>query len=96
LTGTTVFIANCYLPESPMLEALLRAGAETIIGGAGYNYFRKSRLEGVDLLGLYVRVLMQYGAGAELALSFALARLQFKRKDKVTKDTLAFRIWRQT
>lgn len=93
LSGTAVFVANCYLPESPMLKALLSAGARAVIGGAGYNYFRKSRLEGVDLLGLYVRVLMQYGAEARLALSFARARLQFKRKDKVTKDTLAFEVW---
>ncbi len=60
---------------------------------AGFNYFRKSRLEGVDLLGLYVRVLMQYGASAQGALKFAKARLMFNRKDKMTIDTLAFKVW---
>jgi len=93
LSDATVFVANCYLPESPMLEALRDAGAKAVIGGAGFNYFRKSRLEGVDLLGLYVRVLMQYGASAQGALKFAKARLMFNRKDKMTIDTLAFKVW---
>jgi len=93
LGGATVFVANCYLPDSPMLEALQDAGAGAIIGGAGYNYFRKSKLDGVDLLGLYVRVLMQYGASAQGALKFARARLMVNRPNKITRDTLAFKVW---
>lgn len=93
LTNTIIFVANCYLPESPMLQALLDAGAKAVIGGPGQNYARPNSVDGADLLGLYVRVLLQLGFSAAMALRFAKTRLHLKRKDKETKDTLAFRIW---
>lgn len=99
LKGTTVFVANCYLPDSPMLAALLQAGAKAVVGGDGFNYFRKSKLAGADLLGLNFRRALQMGLSPKKALAVAKAPLKFKERrgkaDKVTMDTLAFKVWRE-
>ncbi len=93
LTDTIVFVANCYLPESPMLQALLDAGAKAVIGGPGQNYGRPHSVDGADLLGLFFRYFLTWGLPTSTALRAAKLRLRYKRKDKATKDTLAFQIW---
>jgi len=95
LSGAVVFVANCYLPESPMLAALFKAGAEAVGGGEGYNYFRKSRLDGADLLGLYFRVgLLKLHLSVDKALELAKWRLRLKPgRTLIERDTLAFKAW---
>jgi len=93
LSGAVVFVANCNLPQSPMLTALLDAGPVAVIGGPGQNYARSRRVDGADLLGLYVRRVLSFGFGARDALAVAMLRLKLKRRDKATRDTLAFRIY---
>lgn len=94
LGGAVVFVANCHLPESPMLEALLDAGAGAVIGGGGENYARAGRVDGADLLGLYVRWMLELGVGLQRAFWVAKMRLRLRRPGKVTEDTLAFRLYR--
>lgn len=93
LSGAVVFVANCYLPESPLLQALLDAGAKAVVGGPGQNYGRPHSVDGADLLGLYFRYCLQLKLPTKVALTFAKHRLRLKRKDKSTKDTLAFQLW---
>lgn len=57
LKGTTLFVANCHLEESPFLEALLRTGA-TVIGSTGPNYAQAHGIIGADLVGLHLREAM--------------------------------------
>lgn len=99
LEGAVVFVSNCWLCHDdgrpgPMLIALAQANPKAIIGGPGTNYALPDRLGGTDLLGLYVRVFLQIGFATYNALRLAKLRLQLKRRDHVTEDTLAFRIWK--
>ena len=98
LEGAVVFVSNCWLADEdsypgPMLLALARANPRAIIGGPGANYAVANRLGATDLLALYVRVFLQVGFAAHNALRFAKLRLQLHRQDRVTQDTLAFRLW---
>jgi hypothetical protein len=98
LSGAVVFVSNCWLCDqqglpSPMLIALARANARAIIGGPGPNYARLDRVAGTDLLGLYVRFFLQLGFHATNAFRFARVRLSIHRPDRITTDTLAFRLW---
>jgi hypothetical protein len=92
LSGAVVFVANCYLSESPMLEALRLAGAKAVVGGSGQNYAGKSRVFGADLLGMIFRQLLAVGLGPESALRLAKARLRLGR-DRVSRDTLEFELY---
>lgn len=94
LVGTVVFVANCYLPGSPMLGALLMAGAEAVVGGEGVNYARSDRVDGADLLGLYFRFFMQVGFSVKFSLTLAKSRFKVRRKSKVKSDTLEFKFYR--
>jgi len=96
LKGVVVFAANCFLPESPMLDALLGAGATAVIGGGGQNFSRKSALDFADLLGLWVRRGLQAGMGAQMALDIAKLRVRMQRKSAQREDTLEFRLWSPT
>ena len=98
LTGTVVFAANCHLNAhpSPMLHALLDAGAAAVIAGSGANYAMSSRVYAADLLGLWVRRALQAHARPRLALTLAKARLALiPCKDAATRDALQFRIFRR-
>ena len=93
LGGAVVYCSACYLPETPMLGALLGAGASYVIGGSGLNWYYPGRLSGIDLLGLYVRWKVQRGVLPDKALMLAQRRLFAARLDKVSRDTRAFRVW---
>lgn len=93
LMGAIVFAENCYLPESPMLAALLSAGASGVVGGSGVNYGGVGRMAGADVLGLYFRNALELGASANIALRFAKARLRFRWPTLAVRDTLEFQLF---
>lgn len=105
LDGAIVFATNCYLAdeESPMMDALLDAGARYVIGGQGPNWAGQRRLYGASLLGWRFRQLLERGFDPLRALALAkrwiglgmvahrlLGRAAQVRTDQ---DTLAFRIY---
>jgi hypothetical protein len=99
LRGAVVFATNCYLADegSPMLDALLDAGARFVIGGDGQNWAgRTANLLGAGLLGWWVRRLMQLGLTPLDALALAKVRLmttlsRARADGAAARDTLGFR-----
>lgn len=92
LRDSVVFVANCFLPESPMLDALLAAGAKAVIGGPGPNYASVAGIDGADLLGLWIRWGLQLGASVQEAFDIARVRLHLK-PGLAAQDALGFQIW---
>lgn len=102
LSGVVVFATNCYLADkgSPMLDALLDAGARYVIGGEGVNWATSRRPAGAAELGWRFRQLFERGIEPMKALAIAKhalaarSALRWKRKERlVYKDTLAFRAY---
>lgn len=105
LNNTIVFAANCYLADedSPMMDALLEAGARYVIGGDGMNWAGQRRLYGASLLGLAIRQMMAAGIDPLTALTIGKKRLMLQlagskllqRQDlaEAARDTLAFRAY---
>jgi len=100
LTGAIVFAVNCHLADagSPMLDALLSAGAHYVIGGDGQNWAGSKRaMIGAGLLGLWFRRLLARGAPPLVALSWAKRRVKLstlkRGKRLAAKDTLEFRAY---
>jgi len=81
LSGAVVFATSCWLgdEDSPMLDALLDAGAEYVIGGPGENYAYASVLLGAGLLALWFRRLYALGLPVLTALALAKKRLNYGR-----------------
>ncbi len=101
LQGAVVFVANCWLTDpdgtpGPMLDALFRAGSPAVIGGSGPTYALRDTIGGPDLLGLYLRYFLQLGFPIANAFRLARLRLYLKRPDRVTQDTLTFRLHQRT
>lgn len=73
LRGTIVFAVTCYLADegSPMLDALLDAGAEYVIGGDGKNWAGAKTIFGASLLGLWFRRLLFLNVSSLRALAIA-------------------------
>lgn len=105
LYGAVVFAATCYLADSnsPMLDALLDAGARYVIGGEGVNWNGLHNPIGAGLLGQWFRRGMQIGGDPLKALAFAkdqvrLSLLWYKVRGMKThvlaaRDALAFRAY---
>jgi len=93
LRGKVVFVANCWLPESPMLAALLAAGARAVIGGSGPNYAGAAGVTGADLLGAWIRLGLTGGLSISRAFSLARVRVSLGVRTKANKDALTFQIW---
>lgn len=105
LNGAIVFAINCYLADedSPMMDALLNAGALYVIGGNGKNWGSKRRLYNASLLGWWVRRMMELGVHPLGALTIAKRRLQLelaahrvmqaKDLEEAARDTLNFRAY---
>ena len=91
LGGAVVFVVNCYLAddESPMLDALLDAGAGYVIGGEGANFAGQTTPQGAALLGLWVRRLMAVGLPPLRALGWAKQRVRVSKTPRKA-DALAF------
>jgi hypothetical protein len=98
LGGAVVFAANCYLSDddSPMLDALLDAGASWVVGGQGPNYGAKGeRLVGANLLGMWFHRLLELGFDVLDALRLAKARMLASRWVwmQANRDARAFRAY---
>lgn len=100
LRGSIVFALSCYLTDSgsPMLDALLDAGARYVVGGDGQNWAgRRRSMLGAGLLGLWFRRLLAWGVPPLRALAWAKQRVKLsavkKGKRLAAKDTLEFRMY---
>lgn len=104
LGGAVVFCLSCYLePGSPMLEALLDAGASYVIGGEGLNYGGTNQLMGADLLGYWFRMALERGRSPLAALALAKRIIKFdlfkhavlgqEQALEAARDTLKFRAY---
>lgn len=111
LSGSTVFVANCHLFHqfisqdeitSPMLYALLQAGAKAVVGGPGRNYASSYHVAGADKLGRAFRRFLQLKFPPDTALTLAQAQLAILKtvlhnltpaESLALDDTFAFRIF---
>jgi len=73
IAGSVVFATNCHLgdEDSPMLDALLDAGAQYVIGGPGRNYAGQVGVLYASLLGQALRIMMAIGFDPLYALKLA-------------------------
>lgn len=98
LDGAVIFATSCYLGEedSPMLQALLDAGAGTVIGGAGENWAGARKVAGAGLLALFFRMFLEAGVSPLKALHTAKQSMQIVAKNSQAKrDALAFRAFKE-
>lgn len=102
LAGVTVFAVNCYLgdDDSPMLDALLAAGARAVVGGDGENFAGENRLLGASFLGYWFRRAMEWRYPPEGALTMAKRALWLTRlwarssaHRQAVDDALGFRVY---
>lgn len=105
LDGAIVFATNCYLAdeESPMMDALLEAGARYVIGGQGPNWAGERTLYGASLLGWRFRQLLERGFDPLRALALAKKWIRLglmahrvlghAGRIRTDEDTLAFRVY---
>lgn len=95
IDGAVVFAVNCWLgDDSPMLRALLHAGAH-VIAGEGPNYGPPGgKLYGAPLLGLWLRRFLRVGWDITRALPAAkrIAALRGGGEYVVT-DVMAFDVY---
>lgn len=98
LDGAVVFAVNCYLGEigSPMLAALLDAGASAVLAGAGENFGGVRGVRGADLLGLWFRWGLALGWNVDDAFRMARHRLKLSLPTKAIRDALAFELVKDT
>lgn len=78
LHGVNVFASNCFLgdDDSPMMKALFKAGARSVIAAPGKNFSPiDGPLYGAALVGLWVRRLLSIGSTPDNALRTALTRI---------------------
>jgi len=94
LRGAVVFAANCHLPESPMLDALLAAGARAVVAGGGRNFAGVTAMRGADILGYYFRLMLQLHIPPKPALSMAKYALRtIRRPTAPIADALKFKLF---
>jgi len=109
IDDSVVFAVNCHLgdEDSPMLDALLSAGARYVIGGPGKNYAGQVGVLYASLLGQAIRIMMSIGFDPLYALTQAkrlvsvtrlqalLERTREARREHVAAviDTLEFRAY---
>lgn len=103
LGGAVVFAINCYLADddSPMMDALLDAGAQYVIGGPGLNYGGVSSMIGASMMGSLFRRF--YGLYKDPLKALGLAKVAIRahgamsnalgspRIEEADEDTLEFR-----
>lgn len=80
LNGALVFAANCWGgKDSPMVQALLAAGAAAVVTGEGLNYAGVTQIDGADIIGIVWRAFLELGADAGWALTLAKAAATLHR-----------------
>lgn len=105
LGGAVVFAINCYLADddSPMMDALLDAGARYVIGGPGLNYGGVSSMIGASMLGQRFRqfyailrdplralTIAKTVVRAQGSISSAIGRTRIEEADEDTLEFQAF------
>jgi hypothetical protein len=97
LSGTVVYATSCYLSDSdsPMLDALLTAGAKYVIGGEGRNWAGTKIVMGATRLGYLFRRYLEKKQEPLRALALAKRKLKFEQvgTNLTLEDTLAFRAY---
>lgn len=106
LDGAVVFAANCYLADtgSPMLDALLDAGASYVIGGEGRNWANEGPdLSGASRLGYWFRLALAQTRNPLEALRMAKQMVKVgvfvdglmdqEKQVAAGRDTLEFRAY---
>jgi hypothetical protein len=94
-----VFATSCYLGEedSPMLTALLDAGASYVIAGAGENLAGERKVAGAGLLALFFRMFLEAGTSPLKALATAKDSLWLVARNKQAReDALAFQAFERS
>ena len=71
LSGTVVFVANCHLPSTPFLDAILECKPRFLAGGQGTNFTRGHSLVGAHLLGYLFRIALSLDIAPPNALAMA-------------------------
>lgn len=90
LSGALVFAANCWGgPASPMVQALLAAGAASVVTGEGVNYAGVNQVDGADVIGFAWARLVQAGLPADRALELGKTLARLKRP-RLAADIASF------
>ena len=102
LNGTVVFALNCFLAEegSPMLDALLTAGASFVVAGDGPNYAGVETVFGAGSLARWFRRFLGQGISAPRSLWLARRAIQpemiISGRRVATRDASLFRAFTRT
>jgi len=86
LSETIVFVANCHLPDTPFLEAILDCNPLFLAGGTGVNLTRGHSLVGAHLLGYLFRLAVELRIPPAVALAMAKYTLTL-RTDALDLET---------
>jgi hypothetical protein len=96
LGGAVVFATNCHLgdADSPMLTALLDAGAAYVVAGDGLNWAGARTVMGAARLGQLFRIALAFmdARRALTAAKMGVQRLSLRRGEMV-RDTLGFKLF---
>ena len=96
LGGAVVFATNCHLgdADSPMLVALLDAGASYVVAGDGLNWAGAQSVIGAARLGQFFRIALAFmdPRRALTAAKMGVQRLSLRNRGMV-QDTLGFKLF---
>jgi hypothetical protein len=96
LGGAVVFATNCHLgdADSPMLVALLDAGASYVVAGDGLNWAGAQAVMGAARLGQFFRIALAFmdPRRALTAAKMGVQRLSLRNRGMV-QDTLGFKLF---
>jgi len=87
LSATVVFVANCHLPDTPFLSAILQCEPRFLAGGQGTNFTRGQSLVGAHLLGYLFRIALSLDIAPRHA--FALAKYTLTTRTQALTNAAA-------
>jgi len=97
LKGAVVFATNCHLGDanSPMLTALLDAGATYVVAGDGLNWAGAATVMGAARLGQLFRIALAFmdARRALTAAKMGVQRLWLRGQRGIVQDTLGFKLF---
>lgn len=97
LKGAVVFATNCHLgdADSPMLTALLDAGASYVVAGDGLNWAGAQAVMGAARLGQFFRIALAFmdPRRALTAAKIGMQRLVLRHQHEMVQDTLGFKLF---